>query len=632
MTAPVSVPGDRSQREDPLVVVVAFYAADLLDRCLSTLGDSLAVVVVDNSSDPEVERVARRHGADYIDTGRNLGFAGGVTVGCAQRAGRDVLLLNPDASITADTVRDLHARLRNDPGLAAIAPGQRDPERGDEARVAWPFPSPAGAWVEAAGLGRLRKRADFLIGSVLLLSDRAISDVGPFDQQFFLYAEETDWQRRAVDQGWRVALCSDLHATHIGAGSGGDPEVRETHFQASHERYIRKHHGPIGWWSYRSAMVVGSAVRGAVLPGNRGHEAAIRFRLYLQGPLRAEAGLGRTGLHIAHVVITDAFAGVERYVCQVANGLSDRGHQVDVIGGDPDRMRAELDHTVVHRTAASVWAGTRGLAAVRRPDLIHAHMTAAEGVAFLSHPTGRVPIVATRHFAADRGSTPLRKLLARIAARPIAAEVAISEFVAESAGVPTTLIPNGVSYRPQAALEASVVVMLQRLDEEKAPGVGIRAWALSGLGERGWELVIAGAGELRPSLEHLADELGCAASITFAGQVADTDGLLAGSSILLAPALSEPFGLSVVEAMSHGIAVVAAAGGAHMETVGATGVLFPPGDVSAAARAMSLLADDRDELRRIGTALRLRQQEHYSLARHLDRLESLYQSLTSGHD
>ncbi len=47
---------------------------------------------------------------------------------------------------------------------------------------------------------------------------------------------------------------------------------------------------------------------------------------------------------------------------------------------------------------------------------------------------------------------------------------------------------------------------------------------------------------------------------------------------------------------------------------------------------MSLLADDRDELRRIGTALRLRQQEHYSLARHLDRLESLYQSLTSGHD
>ena len=79
--------------------------------------------------------------------------------------------------------------------------------------------------MEAAGLGRLRHRVDFLIGSVLLLGDRALTDVGGFDEQFFLYAEESDWQRRATDHGWRVALCADVTATHVGAGTSGDPRV-----------------------------------------------------------------------------------------------------------------------------------------------------------------------------------------------------------------------------------------------------------------------------------------------------------------------------------------------------------------------------------------------------------------------
>jgi glycosyltransferase involved in cell wall biosynthesis len=148
---------------------------------------------------------------------------------------------------------------------------------------------------------------------------------------------------------------------------------------------------------------------------------------------------------------------------------------------------------------------------------------------------------------------------------------------------------------------------------------------------RGWQLVVAGTGVLRSELERLADELGCADSVTFAGQVSDTDGLLAASSIFLAPAPAEPFGLSVAEAMSHGLAVVAAGGGAHTETVGDAGLLFPPGDVDAAARELVRLADDPKLRRSVGRALRSRQQERYSLALHLDRLEALYASVAAAH-
>ena len=622
-TAPGPVP---SGVEGPLVVVVAYGAPDLLDRCLACLEGQFDVVVVDNSSDAAVAAVAADHEVDYVDPGRNLGFGAGANVGSSRRNGRDVLLLNPDATISPAGLRTLHAALRADPGLAAVAPRQLDPDHGEAARVAWPFPTPSGAWLEAAGLGRLRRRADFLIGSVLLLSGPALDEVGGFDERFFLYAEETDWQRRATDHGWRVAVCEPVVATHVGAGTGGDPVVRETHFQASHERYVRKHHGTLGWWSYRAAALVGAGARSVVLRGDRRHTAGTRLRLLRTGPLRAEAALGRTGLRIAHVVVTDAFAGVERYICQVANGLSARGHQVDVIGGAPDRMRAELDHTVTHVPAASVGVGTRALITGRGLDLIHVHMTAAEASAFLAHPLDRAPIVATRHFAADRGSTPFRRTLARVTSRPIVADIAISEFVAGSVSGPTTLIPNGVACRPQATLEAPIVVMLQRLDDEKSPDVGLRAWAGSGLAEEGWRLVMAGSGVLRPDMERLVDRLGCRGSVEFAGHVADTDELLAGASVLLAPAPAEPFGLSVVEAMSHGLAVVAAGAGAHPETMGDAGLLFDPGDVDAAARALARVGADPELLRSVGHALRRRQQEHFSLTGHLDRLESLYRS------
>jgi len=275
------------------VVVVAYGAPELLEACLATLGGQLPVVVVDNSSDPDVLAVSDRHGARYVDPGRNLGFGGGVNVGLLHRQspGADVLLLNPDATISAGDVSLLEEHLRTRPDLACVGPRQVDGSGGDEDRVGWPFPTPFGAWVEALGLGRLRTRVDFVIGSVLLLRAEALDEVGLFDERFFLYAEETDWQRRAFDLGWGVAVCTEVTAVHIGAGTGGDPQAREAHFHASHERYVRKHFGARRWQVYRAAVMTGAALRALVLPGRRGRAAADRFHLYRAGPCRVEARL-----------------------------------------------------------------------------------------------------------------------------------------------------------------------------------------------------------------------------------------------------------------------------------------------------------------------------------------------------
>ena len=281
----------------PTVVVVAYGSPELLRRTLEPLSPTPGradrpVLVVDNSSSSRVRDVCRDTGATYLDSGRNGGFGFGVNLALAHLDDEDdVLLLNPDAVVSRDDIARLAAALHADPRLASVAPAQVD-EQGRAVRVAWPFPTPSGAWLEAVGLGRLGARHQaYAIGTVLLLRAAALRQVGGFDERFFLYAEETDWARRAARLGWRHAVVPTVTAVHVGAGTSPDATRRETHFHASQELYLRKHHGSGGWHVARSAQIAGSALRAVVLPPARRSAARLRLGLYLRGPARAETSL-----------------------------------------------------------------------------------------------------------------------------------------------------------------------------------------------------------------------------------------------------------------------------------------------------------------------------------------------------
>jgi glycosyltransferase involved in cell wall biosynthesis len=105
--------------------------------------------------------------------------------------------------------------------------------------------------------------------------------------------------------------------------------------------------------------------------------------------------------------------------------------------------------------------------------------------------------------------------------------------------------------------------------------------------------------------------------------------LLTESSILLAPAPAEPFGLAVVEAMAHGVPVVVAASGGHLETLGPEGFLFPPGDAEIAAAHLAHLGRDKSLRRVTGEGLRARQRRLFSVEMHVERLERVYASVSS---
>jgi len=176
-----------------------------------------------------------------------------------------------------------------------------------------------------------------------------------------------------------------------------------------------------------------------------------------------------------------------------------------------------------------------------------------------------------------------------------------------------------------------VVLLAQRLEPEKQTDVAIETWARSSLRHRGWKMAIAGGGRLRADLIELIRQWNLGDSVTLLGMYDDPTSLMSRTSIFLATSPVDSFGFSVVEAMAAGIPVVAARGGAHVETVGRVSDkwLFSPGDASQAASMLDSLGHDPRARARYGDQLRAEQRQHLSLAVHVDHLEVIYEGLSA---
>lgn len=269
----------------PTTIVVAYGRPELLRSSLEPL-IGLDLVVVDNGRSDETRAVAESCSARYVRPTANLGFAAGVNEGLAHvEHGRDVLLLNPDAVLSRPDLVALQQELHRRPRTAAVAPLLTRPDGAIEP-TEWPMPTPLSPWRGLVGREVLRSgRERFLSGAVLLLNGAAIADVGDFDDRFFLYAEETDWQRRALRAGWTLAVEPSAKALHLGGATSTDPTVRDSHFYASAQLFIRKWHGRPGLLLFRLGSVLTAARRLVLAPGAQDRRAAARaLRLLVRAP------------------------------------------------------------------------------------------------------------------------------------------------------------------------------------------------------------------------------------------------------------------------------------------------------------------------------------------------------------
>jgi glycosyltransferase involved in cell wall biosynthesis len=135
-----------------------------------------------------------------------------------------------------------------------------------------------------------------------------------------------------------------------------------------------------------------------------------------------------------------------------------------------------------------------------------------------------------------------------------------------------------------------------------------------------------GAGPLESELRAQVEALDLSKRVRFLGHVQDVQGALNLMDVLVVPSLSEAFSLATVEGMMMELAVVGSRTGGIAEIVldGETGLLVPPGDSGALARACQYLLSNPDVGRQMGERGRRRVLEEFHPSQFIARHEQLY--------
>ncbi len=157
--------------------------------------------------------------------------------------------------------------------------------------------------------------------------------------------------------------------------------------------------------------------------------------------------------------------------------------------------------------------------------------------------------------------------------------------------------------RPSQGIEPRLLTVAMMREGDKLASYRILAAALERLRHLPWTLDIVGDGETREEIARLFSSM--AQRVRFHGQIesrADLTALYEAADLFVWPAVNEAYGMVLLETQALGCAVLAGAYGGVASVVrdGETGLLTPPGDVTAFADALSDLLQDRERLQGLG--------------------------------
>jgi hypothetical protein len=281
------VPSD--DRLDVSIVIVNWNTREFLRDCLSSIyaqtrDVSFEVIVVDNASSDGSAAMIREEcpQAVLIANERNRGFAAANNQAMAVAKGRYMLLLNPDTIVLDGAVQKsvAYADKRSDIGVVGCQVWENESVI---QQTCARFPSVWSTLVLAAGLCRMFPRSRLLgsermvgwkrdderdvevvSGMFMLVRREAIDDVGLMDEDYFVYAEETDWCHRFWKAGWRCVFTPTARIIHRDGGSKSTEQVSVKMYvqmQKSLLIFQRRRRGLFAWLGVKTVYTVSMVLR-----------------------------------------------------------------------------------------------------------------------------------------------------------------------------------------------------------------------------------------------------------------------------------------------------------------------------------------------------------------------------------
>lgn len=189
------------------------------------------VVVIDNASKDGTSAALMEKYADVtlLENPVNLGYAGGNNRGLryALEHGADhMLIINSDTVMPKDLLTKIVQVAASSDNVAAV--GVKNLKMDDPSTLwaAYPEVVYGRGLLRVVGQGQpdspeydVVKDVDGVSGSCMLLSRRAVEDVGLLDETFFMYHEDLDWCQRAISKGYRCVYAGTAHILHKGSSS-----------------------------------------------------------------------------------------------------------------------------------------------------------------------------------------------------------------------------------------------------------------------------------------------------------------------------------------------------------------------------------------------------------------------------
>lgn len=271
---------------DVTAVTVTLNGLPWIEQCLESLPGVERIVVDHGSTDGTLELVRDRFPDVRVIEQENRGYGAGLNAGFLASAPDYWLVINSDAWVVGDAVERLAAFADSSPDAAVVAPRLRNPD-GSLQRSVRGFPT---LWRLATEYFFLRKLAphshalnafyagdfdhderrsvDWVMGSCFLVRRAAADAVGLFDEDFFLFSEETDWFYRFHEAGWSIWFTPEAEAVHVGGATHGGRMFVEN--VRGHVRWFTKHRGAREAARARRLLVTALRLRGLLFRGERG--------------------------------------------------------------------------------------------------------------------------------------------------------------------------------------------------------------------------------------------------------------------------------------------------------------------------------------------------------------------------
>lgn len=259
---------------DPEVAIIVLNWNSWQDTlsCLGCLDElrysNKTVLVVDNgSTDGSESRIRQAYPRTaLLQTGSNLGYAGGNNVGLRQTLdgpAEFVWVLNNDVSAAPSALLELVACMSREPRLGVLAScavtpsGEEEADVGFEAEGMLDSHSPSD-WLAALYRGQIScggcetpgqyHMATHLMGPSLFFRIDALRDSGLFDERYFHYYEEMDLVETLRRSGWSVGLACRSQVTHRrGSSLSRESPQASYYFCRNHYLYRAKWSGKHPW-------------------------------------------------------------------------------------------------------------------------------------------------------------------------------------------------------------------------------------------------------------------------------------------------------------------------------------------------------------------------------------------------